>query len=541
MNALRKLREILVHPYFSQHVTTLVWDASYYEAQIATNYSRYEYFFERSDHLASSRDEAYIKALQADAEMFKTIESGVPNNPRIPASLRGTGSLLEYGMVPPTDDEQGVPWNSPSRDQSQPEDVLSMRDIRNSDLYRSSAGYQGGNHMRGCHTGFADYHRRWENQERIRGRDWTVDRSQAREYLFEAFAKLPKLRNLVHSDFRVLAYNGESYTHLCQRLFGHTVLPHWSNAEENIEDSKGSYYNRFQTFMADILSYGGTWESISFGRYPFETSHRDTDRYSPRHSGNNNMRLRYDQLWQRFGDNGYSPMNVRSLSLPLLTGTEHSIGTFGGLSTIVTDALVELELGECRFYQYWNDHKMTPPSQQVFWPGSPYECLWRIFTASGSALRNLHLLSLRGFVFSTDNLRNLLNQQLPALRTLHLIDCYCTDGYRHFTNIMQTDIQPVARLDGVEIFGLRFRQLEGETEEHEHKQEYEEKLRERCAYDFGRNTYMEGFLLSDWPWERPELETAILGGKVYTVARKMYAAANDEAKWYWQDMPNTQG
>lgn len=118
INALRKLREVLVHPYFSQHVTTLVWDASYCEAQIATEYSKYEYVFEKSDHLASSRDETYIKALQADAETFRTIESGIPSHSRIPASLRGTGSLLDYGMAPPTDDEQGVPLDSPWRDRS---------------------------------------------------------------------------------------------------------------------------------------------------------------------------------------------------------------------------------------------------------------------------------------------------------------------------------------------------------------------------------------------------------------------------------------
>ena len=82
--------------------------------------------------------------------------------------------------------------------------------------------------------------------------------------------------------------------------------------------------------------------------------------------------------------------------------------------------------------------------------------------------------------------------------------------------------------------------MEGETGVHEHRQEYEEKLRGRCAHDYGRSTYMEGFLLSDWPWERPELETAILGGKVNTVARKMYAVPNDEARRYWYNIPNTQ-
>jgi hypothetical protein len=184
---------------------------------------------------------------------------------------------------------------------------------------------------------------------------------------------------------------------------------------------------------------------------------------------------------------------------------------------------------------------MTLPSQQVLWSKPAYESLWKIFTGNGAVLRNLRSLSLRGFVFSTDDLRNLLIDQIPSLRTLHLIDCYCTDGYAHFTILMQVAIQPIVKLDGVEIFGLRFRQLEDETEDHEHTQKYQEKLEERCAWDWERNTYMEGLLLSDWPWERPELEIAILGGKVNTVARKIFAAPNDQARWNWQEMPNTQG
>ena len=100
--------------------------------------------------------------------------------------------------------------------------------------------------------------------------------------------------------------------------------------------------NRFQRFMDDLLSYGGSWDSISFGRHPFETNHRDGERPSYRWSGNSNMRLIYELLWRKFGDEGYSPMNVRCLRLTLLRGTEHDLGKFGELSNIVTDTLVEL-------------------------------------------------------------------------------------------------------------------------------------------------------------------------------------------------------
>lgn len=134
----------------------------------------------------------------------------------------------------------------------------------------------------------------------------------------------------------------------------------------------------------------------------------------------------------------------------------------------------------------------------------------------------------------------LLLDQTPELRTLRLVDCLCTDGYRDFSNAIQTTIQPAIQpaiqLHGVEIFGLRFRQLEGETEDHERAQEHREKLQARRAHGYQRHlverdTYFEGLLLLNWPYERPELEAALLGGRKNMILRKIYAAPNDEATW----------
>lgn len=195
----------MLHPYFSKHVTHLVWDASYYDSRIATDYRSYENAFEKSEHLATSRDEAYIKARQSDALLLKSIEGHVPRNVRIPASLRGTGHLLEYGMEPPTDDEQGFPLSTSWRHRSQPEDVLSMPDIRSSRFYRDSADFEDGNRMAGCHIGFADYYRCRENQKKLRGEAWETDGNRARYYFFEACMRLPQLRNIAHSGYRALA------------------------------------------------------------------------------------------------------------------------------------------------------------------------------------------------------------------------------------------------------------------------------------------------------------------------------------------------
>jgi hypothetical protein len=536
LDALRKLREVMLHPYFSQHVTHVIWDASYYDARIATEYNRYAEAVEYSKHLAASRDESYIRAQQADDKTLQAIERSLPTQPRIPASLRSTGQLLQYGVAPPTDDDRGVPLRSWRR--SQPEDALSLPDMRVSNLYRRSDNDQEASHMRGSHLGFADYYRRRENQNSIRGKDWTFDCNQAREYFFEAFDRLPNLRNLAHTDFRALAYNGESYTHLCQRLFGHTVCPSFPYEEEAIEDYNGYYYNRFDKFLEDVATYIGGWASISFGRHPFETNYHD----SSKNAGSSNVSLGFEPLWQKFFKDNMMPLDVRHLSLPILRSSHNSVKRFGGLYTIVTDSLVELELGDTRFYQYWDEHKGSTPPQP---DDRSLARLWKLFRPSKSPLQNLHTLSLRGFVFSTMHLHNLLLLQLPALRTLHLIDSYCEDAYPHFSSLARTKIQQTTQLDGVEIFGLRFRRLANETPNHQRRQEYRDKMQERRAHGFKKYAnrevqHFEGLLLSNWPYERPELEAAILGGQVNTVARKMHPAPNDEARWNWQDMPNAQ-
>lgn len=88
--ALRKLREVMQHPYFGKYATHIIWDASYYDSRIATDYHLYEDAHERSEHLATSRDEAYIKARQSDALLFehsKFVYLGSPGSRPLSAVL----------------------------------------------------------------------------------------------------------------------------------------------------------------------------------------------------------------------------------------------------------------------------------------------------------------------------------------------------------------------------------------------------------------------------------------------------------------------
>lgn len=104
-----------------------------------------------------------------------------------------------------------------------------------------------------------------------------------RYYFFEAFKRLPNIRNIVHSDYRALAYDGESYAHLCRHLFGHTICPKWVNIDkvsedlETNEDASEGYHHRFHTFLEDMSRVSRPWGSMSIGRHPFEANYHDYD------------------------------------------------------------------------------------------------------------------------------------------------------------------------------------------------------------------------------------------------------------------------
>jgi hypothetical protein len=53
--ALQKLQELFEHPYFRYQVTTLIWDASTYDKNVATSYDVYKERFGYSPHLKKSR------------------------------------------------------------------------------------------------------------------------------------------------------------------------------------------------------------------------------------------------------------------------------------------------------------------------------------------------------------------------------------------------------------------------------------------------------------------------------------------------------
>jgi hypothetical protein len=552
LEALQKLREVMLHPYFSKYVTHLTWDSSHYELSISEDYSAYEHAFENSEHLFTSKDAAYVKAREADAVSLRELRSCGPRAPRIPRTLRNTGDLLEYGVPAPTEDEEGFKFTDRFRGFLKPENVASMPDISGSSLYRNSYDFRDGTHMKGCHLGFPAYRRRWENQHSIRGGEHGYDGSNlGRQYFLEAVWRLPKLRHLSYSDYRALAMNDESYVQLCQRMFGQTVCPSWLWTDDGAKE-------RFHEFLDDLSRCSGRWDSLSIGRHPFETNCRDLDNIQS-HSGTAGQRLpimTHKTMFEKLSESRQGkPLHlpVRTLRLPLLRGDGKIVHAMGGLSNLVTSALVELDIGSELFH---GDHRQL---------GNQDDVLVRKYAARSKLehffgyqilhpqhtpdLRQLRSLTMRGFIFDTDCLTSFLMNQAPGLQTLRLMDCYCMDTHRKFLAQINeelgpyTERGPCAGLTGVEIFGLRFHAAYDETADHEYAQEYRGKMQKRAASTYERciknGTEVEGTRISNWPFERPEVEAAMLGGRVNSVLRTAFAAASDEARWYWYNLPNS--
>jgi hypothetical protein len=149
LDAFQKLREVMLHPYFSKYVTHLIWDSTHYELSISEDCNAYEHAFENSEHLFTYKDAAYVKAREADAVTLRQLRSCGPRAPRIPRTLRNTGDSLEYGVPAPTEDEEGFRLTDRFRGFPKPENVAAMPDISGSSLYRNSYDFRDGSHMKG--------------------------------------------------------------------------------------------------------------------------------------------------------------------------------------------------------------------------------------------------------------------------------------------------------------------------------------------------------------------------------------------------------
>jgi len=154
-----------------------------------------------------------------------------------------------------------------------------------------------------------------------------------------------------------------------------------------------------------------------------------------------------------------------------------------------------------------------------------------------------------------------------------LIDCYCPDSHDTFHTFAQDFVASAIQLTGVELYGLRFKNIINyhlsqnggldveEVRERRRRNdgldmgEFRELRRAETVYDYdslamrpntkcwdtetlrarGRMAKMD--LVSGWPYERTELEAAMLGGRGNNIARRINTAPACSARSWWYDVP----
>lgn len=501
LDALTKVRDILQHPYFSQHVTHLLWDASLYDSELATTWDYYRGAFQLAIHTSVYKDPAF-------------------------SQLRETDDATEYEL-------RGVERTASS----------SVSDDFEDDYVDDLS--------RGLHISFSNYFRRWRNQEKIYPNSYTLDEEKteetnlARHYFFRAIRELPQLHHISYGDYRALAYEGEGYAELCRRLFGNMVCP-------SLNYLKSYNQTHLKTFLKDLAEHHPTWRSLSIGRQPFERSPIDGESVpgvldSVDSSGNKYMMMECQSLFPSKEGQDSPKIQAKALRLPLLDSDcgsrmiERLIRSLGA-------GIVDLEIGSHRFLdeiERSRGHITTLSSSDP---------LNTIIALQASDLDALKSLSLRGLTFDILSLKKGLSKCAKTLRILRLKDCYCRETYEAFEAFAKDELKLTLALTGVEIHSLIFKDstslalnLPYEPSFGAFRAIYHGKIASTYGIDGldSRARTMDhqeikeigaywGYdLLAGWPYERYELEDAMLGGRVNTIVRQVLSVSvRDEARWW---------
>lgn len=550
--ALKKLRELLRHPYFRQHVRTLIWDASVYEREIATSYPLYRSIFHDSPHLTkyaivSHTDDASTP--HASRFTRREVESAITSG-----GMRGDGELpldflLKHEMRDRTHPSPRIP-ESLVVDRPRDCDTLENGDKM---------------YYEGCHKGFEDYVRGWRRQEAL-----IVKGGDKRQPFLAATKAFPRLQHVAFSDYRALRLAGESYVQLCTRLFGNTVCPQppeFKGLNEAVRDF-------LETLKA--ANHGGPWKSVSICRHPFETHAFDqvSHRQALAHATHLDLQLAFQQA-------------VEVLRLPLVYGAGVGEPPRRALDNFHSSKLLELELGGS--YNFSKAHLGSRQKYDAFyesrWGPAPHLVFRQLLVPARCNFERLRSLTLRGFIFDTAALKDLLITYASTLQFLHILDCWCIDPHKDFRHMIRRWVRPALRLSGVEVYGLRFLRPGKEKQGQPHSPrtpplpfpldspafaaddavekmvnkeeeddgddwytpEYSETMRTRRAIDLEscktkkREKEFPKHNFRSWPCERPQVEADFLLRRPNSVVRKVEAAPTQEVAENWRNVKRWSG
>ena len=517
--ALQKLEQLTQHPFFSKHVTHLLWDASCYDERFE-HPGRYGLTHQCSPHLTTY-------TITSTGE--KTVSQSVELDPHFAQrqqmqSIATCGARLRRlicrGGITLRTIDQSLVADLPQNEKC---NIYTER-FRLPDATR----YKHSVYMVGYQQGLDEYSVRLRAQQSIRACQPSHTRFTA------AIQHFPRLEHVSYSDFRALAYAEESYAELCKRMFNGVVCPSFRSFEE-----PNNYSTKFLNALRQPRR--GSWKSLSIGDHPF-------------------MSNRFDS-WQEAQERAECMLDKDFSALPAVDTLRVCVASNGAGERRSTVSSPNLGRRMPRLRVLELDHKHGDWLQSE-WGGykmhwdlnmhvlarryvggekePPHEFFRRFLVARQHDFENLQVLTLRNFTFEQAAMHDLL-VNLRSLHTLHLLDCVSLESYEDFLGLTREKLSASLRLTGVEIYGVKFFAC------HVHPSQQDEELKDRMRvkrnldYDIatlsGCLAEFYPFTAGSWPCERPELEAAMMGGRPNNVLRKAKAAPNQEARDRWAEIP----
>ena len=505
--ARQKLAQVIRHPYFSKHVTHLLWDASEFNRETADSDDRYNRAFVEEPHLKTYFVTCHREEVSNRDERVDCIKGheGEPGNAEWNALLKASRDFA------PSIHESHLAGLSQEEELDISGDCLKF--------YRV-----------GRTRGKQQYTACLQTQD-------TLGRNQRAFVL--AIKHFKSLENVSFSDFRTLAYSDESYADLCRRMFGDMVCPNFSGSETVDE------------FLHSLHSpHRGSWKSVSIGHHPFLGNAFDKIEHGE-------ARKWHHWVGHRRLDEILSAEVLR-LSVVSNGWKQNSVAhAQWGFGVNMMSKLRELELNfdDLRAeeaYMDFDSYDRTISFDRARYDSfhaqgqvgtHPHVVFHNLLAAKRHHFTSLKILTLRNFTFEQGAICDFL-MSLKKLHTVHLIDCLSLGTYDGFLTTAKTTLSPSLRLTGVEIYGLRFLEFDRQAESQPtFDPELRDKLRIKRSLDYDLATEcgllpeFYPFTVRDWPCERPELEDAILGGRHNHITRKARVALNQEAKEGWVGIP----
>lgn len=406
LGPLTKLRQVLCHPYFKQHVTQLVYDASEYSEATALDWHRYV-----EDCARAPRDLKFTE--WTDQKRLDEM------------AWEGLDTLANLNRP-------GHEGTSPS------ERALDDGNERAVDLgVQFSDAF-----LFGCHETFGRYVQSNVDQQRIR-------KDKIDLYILAAaLVHFPKLRSIVLTDYRGLARHGESYDICCRRLFGRTLEPQHAGIGGQTTPSGDCLFSLLHILAGVPTAHV---ESLAIGPHAFEYTGEDIDELAdPNHPANPQYLdiSAFEDVQLEPGDRALTVLGqLRHLRLALCysgcrSDEEHMREQLRKFLKSSAPQLQTLTLH--MIYLFWGGVREVPKVDN--------DARFEVFHSVVSPMRLpfLRSLSLRRWIFSVDELRPFLLEHSSTLRDLHLLGCLCGDNESDLARWGGENL----RLDGVELSGF---------------------------------------------------------------------------------------